>query len=227
MALAANALTTVARLSRELRITAPSSGDDLAQMEDLISEVSAAVESYCGRSFGRATTTDKLPGYGTPILKLGRYPLVTIGAVLLDGVAVPQEAWATTPEPDDAAAGLLVNIIATWAWTADVTSSAAPEQHPGRERKAYSVTYTAGYVLPKDASPPTTPRTLPYDLERAVLLTCVSEYRSRGRNLSIASESLLSASVSYVQPGATDKGAESGIIPDAAAIILDRYKRWA
>jgi hypothetical protein len=226
MALAANALTTVARLARELQITAPASGDALAQMEDLISEVSAAVESYCGRRFAKATLTEAVPSYDTAILLLSRSPLLEVSQVTRDGALVPQAEWATTPEPDDAAAGLLRNLTSSWLWSSDFASSAAPERHPGQERRRYTVTYTAGYVLPKDATNDS-PRTLPYDLERAVLLTCVAEYRNRGRNLMVSSESLLSASLTYAQPGSSPKATEAGIIPEAAAIILDRYKKWA
>lgn len=224
MALASNALTTVARLVRELKITAPASdSDDYAQLEDLIGEVSDAVESYCSRSFAKAERMEAVPAYDTDTIRLTHYPVLTVSEVLFNGAAVSAAEWSTTPAEEDAKAGLLRNLIGVWSWSSNFDSSAAPEKHPGHEKRLYTVTYAAGYVLPKDATADS-PRTLPRDLERAVLLACVAEYRRQGRDPSISSESLLSASVSYATPS-SDKG--GGIIPDDAATLLDKYKRWA
>jgi hypothetical protein len=58
-------------------------------------------------------------------------------------------------------------------------------------------------VTPTKMAGPVLVRSLPYDLEDAVVQLVVYRYRSKGRDQSIASESLLNASVSYKAPFAT------------------------
>jgi hypothetical protein len=65
-------------------------------------------------------------------------------------------------------------------------------------------------------------------LEEACLLTCVASYRARGRDQSIVSQSLLSASVTYAGSTVnTGIGRGGGIIPDNAVALLDLFRRWS
>jgi hypothetical protein len=228
VALVANALTTIARVCRELGISVPaSSSDDEVDLEQMIAQASDACEAYCDRTFLKATVTEKVRGYGSPTLRLSRYPLVSITSVSLSGstIAASSDTWSATPETEDAKQGVLRHLSANWEWTADVDAgAAAPEQRAGTERPLYTVVYVGGYVLPSGS-----PRTLPYDIERACLLTAVALYRNEGRNQDIVSESVMSASRTYA--GSTvntgiGRGA-GGIIPDNALPLLEKYKRWS
>jgi hypothetical protein len=228
MALSANALTTVATLAGELGISTPSGGSAAeADLERRIAVASDDAEAYCGRPFAKTTVTEKVAGFCGPVLRLSRYPLISITSVALNGSAVASSTWAATPEADDAAAGQLRHLIGAWEWTAGYQEGASPEMRAGTEQRLYAVAYVGGYVLPKDDGV-LTPRTLPYQLEEACLLTCVASYRARGRDQNIVSESLLSASVTYAGSTVnTGIGRGGGIIPDNAAALLDLFKRWS
>jgi hypothetical protein len=226
MALVANALTTIERLCRALGIAVPT-GDALTDLEQFIAQSSDAIESFLDRRLLKATVTEKVRGYGSQVLRLSRYPLVSITSVSLGGssIAASSDTWSATPETEDAAQGVLRHLSSSWEWTADWDAvAAAPEQRAGTERPLYTVVYVGGYVLPTG-----TPRTLPYDLERACLLTAVGLYRNEGRNQDIVAESVMSASRTYA--GSTvntgiGRGA-GGIIPDNALPLLEKYRRWS
>ncbi|GEL75205.1 hypothetical protein [Myxococcus virescens] len=225
MALADNALTTVATLAYELGLPEPAAGSPAEKdLERRIAVASKAVEDYCDRRFGRATLTEKVRGMGGQVLMLDRCPVLSITSVTLDGQVVPVAEYECVGV--DAAAGLLRTRYGRWANTADWQRGVSPEPLAGTERAAYTVVYVAGYVLPKDAAPGS-PSTLPAPLEEACLLTAVASYRAKGRDPSIVSQSLLSASVSYAGSAvntAIGLGV-AGIIPDSAAYMLQPYRR--
>ncbi len=225
MALSANALTTVETLAGELGVVVPASGSAAERdLERRIAVASQAVEDYCGRRFARATLTEKVASKGGQVLVLERYPVVSVTSVTYDG----QEVGATEYACDgvDAATGLVRNVYGDWVSTADWQRGAGAEPLAGSERPLYEVVYVAGYVLPKDGTADS-PATLPAPLEEACILTAVASYRAKGRDPSIVSESLLSASVSYA--GSTVNTAigrgVAGLIPDAAAFMLQPYRR--
>lgn len=226
MALVANALTTVATLAAELGIATPAASSAAeADLERRIAVASSAIEKYCGRTFARATVTEQVPGYGTQNLRLSRAPVLSVTSVELDGEPVPVEDYRT-PSGTSAQAGFLERAKGTWEWTALESKSPAPEPLAGTERPLYEVVYVGGYVLPKDEVLPGTPRTLPYEVEEACLATCVAIYRAKGRDKSIISESVLSASVTYAGSTANTaigRGA-GGIIPDDVLPLLAPYR---
>lgn len=220
MALVANALTTIERSAAALSIAVPT-GDALTNLEQMIAQCSDAIEAFLDRKLSKTTVTERVKGYGGQVLRLSRYPLVSITSVTLSGSSVDSSAWDATPQEDDAAQGVLRHLTGDWDWTADWDAgAAAPEQRAGTERPLYTVVYVGGYVLPGGS-----PRTLPYDIERACLLTVVALYRNEGRNRDIVSETVMSASRTYAdRTGSTSPG---GIIPEDALPLLDKYKRWS
>lgn len=225
MALSSNALTTIATLCAELGIDVPASGSATeTKLERFIGEASDAIEAYCDRKLSKETVTERVKGFGSHVLRLSRYPLVSITSVHYDGTEVDSTYWDATPQEEDARQGQLRHLTGEWEWTADYQQGASPERRAGTERPLYSVVYVGGYVLPKDATGGN-PRTLPYDLERAAILTCVSLYRNEGRNQDIVSESVMSASRTYADRTSTDSA--GGIIPNNALALLEKHRRWS
>jgi hypothetical protein len=225
MALPENALTTVAAVCAELSLPAPTTGSaDEADLEGRIAAASDAIEGYCGREFGKVVDfVESVAGHGTDVLMLSRLPLLSVSSVSLDGEAVPVADYEPSPSPADGRIGALRRSpIAEelWCWTARLRPGPSYDKQAGTERRAYTVTYTAGYVLPKDATADS-PRTLPYDVERACILTVVAGAASKGRDTSITSESVLDASVTYAAPGAAL--GVSGL-PLEAERLLERYR---
>ncbi|ELK38861.1 hypothetical protein D478_27507 [Brevibacillus agri BAB-2500] len=76
-----------------------------------------------------------------------------------------------------------------------------------------TLTYTAGYVLPGDATPEN-PQTLPESLELACILLCQTLMRQPG----VTSERVGDIAVTYAT--------ESDGLPGAVKSLVDPFKRW-
>jgi len=203
--LADNALTTYQTLVEELGID---TGCDENLLIRYINSASDAMQGYMGRQLGRATVTDeKQSGHGGKIMLLDRWPLISITEVKYDSSALATDEY----EIYDANVGSLYHRTGVWVWTAQVVNDIEQTPYPGNEEKLYEVTYVAGYILPKD-----TGRTLPYDIEDAVIQMVTTRYRSQGRDGSVKSEKLSKYSVTY--------GGWS--FSPTVVEVMNRYKRF-
>lgn len=216
MALPSNALTTVAAVESALGIP---TGSETALLERLIAAVSEAAERYCARRFGRAAVVEKVPGYGAAYLEVSRTPIESVTSVALDGAPVSDYSLHYSPSTGEAVA---LYRAAGWAWTAQSVDAAAPFRLPGTESRSYEVSYTGGYVLPKDGPPDAGQIALPADLEEAAIAAVVDLYLARGQRTDIASESIGDASAVY-RLGISD-------VPDptlrpSVRAVLSRYRR--
>lgn len=212
MALASNALTTLATAKSELQLTG--SCDD-SYLERLINAASDFVEQYTGRSFyNEAAKVEKVAGYATAFLTVSKSPLNSIASITFDGETVA----AADYEIHNAGAGMIWK-RGGWVWTAPRRQDITDPPLPGYERRLYQVTYDGGYITPNQVGT----RDLPYDLEDAALRLVAMRYRQRGRDPSIVSERLLSWSASY-DKGSGGSETAPGIPPDVVS-ILDRYKQ--
>lgn len=144
MAVAANALTTLARVKAELGIT-----DALkdALLEGWINDASEAIERRCGRKFQRAEVLEKLRGTGTQSLLLSRTPVVSVTSVEVDGTMLEDDDY----EIDDGGAGIL-NRESGWPTSGESCVGIAWTPVPGTGKRNIEVTYTAGYVTPGQAT---------------------------------------------------------------------------
>jgi len=139
-------LTTRIRVKADLGITTT---DKDAILDQYVRDVSAAVESYCHRPFGREVLTETVAGYGENRLMLTRTPIIAVSAVVRDSEAI------TDYSVDNAGAGTLYR-EAGWGWTVPVWDGITAgggffdlgSPLPRQEQPDYSVSYTAGYVLP-------------------------------------------------------------------------------
>jgi hypothetical protein len=206
-----NALTTLALVKGELGIADATTTYDTV-LERMILAASDAIARFCRRDFRKATVTEKLAGSGTLRLVLARTPLVSITSITDDGTTIDDDEY----EIEDAAAGIVVRDTPWTAQDLAVGISIGQDPVPGTGKRALTVVYISGYVLPGDS---TGTRNLPYDVEEACILTAVALYRRRGQDRSVVSEQLGDAAQSYAT------GAEAHLIPAAARAMLARYRR--
>lgn len=148
-----NALTTLETVKSFLKITG-NSEDTILTL--LIGGASDYIEQWTGRRFGKAERTEKYSLSGdSSRFYLRTFPIVSIGSLSVDGgtltapggyVAIDEEGYLSNPS------GL---------WPKGVQNAV--------------ITYTGGYVLPKDADEDN-PRSLPYDLELATVKLVAAMY---------------------------------------------------
>lgn len=207
--LTASALTTLAALKAELSLS--SSAED-AYLASLIERASARLVSLCG---GRQwhydqAITEKVASWGSPFLLLTRRPVWSVASVELEGVAFTDEYYI-----ENALAGVLARKQSVWPSTA-LRVGIEGEPMAGAERRLYTVVYAGGWVTPSQATPEL-PRTLPHDIEEAALALAVQTYRQRGRDLTIQSKKLLSASVTYAT------GEAASTLPAVVSSVIAAY----
>lgn len=206
--LPANALTTLETLKGELGIDDTDSSQD-TRLARLIGVASDFIERYCGREFGKLERTEYYKGYGTPRLRLNVTPLDATAdiTVVIDGLALELD---TDFKVEDPKIGALWRDRG-WQKTAPFQRGASYATLDGMERAAFAITYTGGYVLPKDEvlledqvlpDTPALARTLPYDLEQVCLELIVTKQKPRDKT--VKSESLLGWSASYTEDDLTE-----------------------
>lgn len=181
MSLADNALTTVAAVE----IVVGEGVYPTPRIEQLINIVSGTAERICKRTFGAAAATESYRGTGRTMLTLDRTPIISVASVTDSGSAVTDYSRDAIRDRQ----GMLYR-EGTWPKSVPLVGLA---QNPNTNQVAYNfrVTYTAGYVLPNDedleADPPVV-RTLPYELEGAVLDEIVERLKSGAVNPALKSE---------------------------------------
>jgi len=188
--LAANALTTAARVEELVGLKGPNTNF-------LINAASDFFESRINRSLSRASVTEKLASFGTTRIRVSRTPIVSVTSLDFDEGPLSSDDY----EIDDAEAGLIMK-PGGWPWTAHVARDISRGALPGTERKLIDIVYVAGYVTPQqdgDANPPVNgdPRDLPFDIERAVISIVQQMNGALSRDPTIKSEKLMSWSVTY------------------------------
>lgn len=207
MTVAANALTTLATVLDELGLASDSGAQD-ARLERYINAASDFVASYCDRTFHRTDSiAESGRGYGQTLLRLSRRPVVSIASVAINGTAT------TDYTLEDAARGLLYRSTG-WPWQPARMPSLSFSVVPGTEAPDVVVTYNGGFVTPAQVAAGTfATRTLPYDLEDAVVQLVMTRWRNRGRDMRVVAES-------YGEGGFTFGGSA---IPIEILGILDGY----
>jgi hypothetical protein len=137
---------TLADVKRALRIT-DTTNDSL--LEQIISDVSAKVVTYCKQSFKRATYTSEPYAVNNQLfLYLNNAPIASVASVVVSGAAlVPSVAAGYYMSGEDALAGRLYK-PSGWYGTY-YQRGTFPDTFAGA--RDIAVTYTAGYYLPADA----------------------------------------------------------------------------
>lgn len=197
MALATNALTTVATVEDELGIA---SSTETARLERMINIASAAAESYCDRVFYRDTAiAEKVEGTDGPLMFLSRGPVHSITSV----VYLTTTLDTTEYEIRDSGGHeqTIYNLNGSWRRGSIRRNDTSQTQVAGFERYGYTVTYDAGWYTPKqDDDDVTVTRDLPYDIEGAVIAMVSFLRRSMGRDPTLKAEAMFESSQQYAVP---------------------------
>lgn len=184
MSLAANALSTVARVKDAAAV--PCSD---ARVEFVIGEVSAAIESYTGRKLGFTTVSTGAPDYykgnGTCELWMRRLPVLTITRVRVHGTQITDYLrMANLDEAGCILRGSAYDATAQWTMTGAVWPDLTNDISTRDDVRAYNIDVcgTFGFVLPQYSgavnathNPTGGSATLPLDLEGA----CIREVLRR------------------------------------------------
>ena len=192
-------LTTINVVKRDLDIS--TSRDD-AYLCGLIQSCSWAAETFCRRSFGltvyQETFRRKYSGgcsmNGQTNLVLSRFPLVSISSIVEDDGPALTEGVDFDADSDGVVARLCNDRVRDWNSAKIV------------------VEYSAGYLLPNDSG-----RTLPVDIERAVLLTVKAAYFSRTRDPLLKSQDVHGLEATSF--GAVGLGPHNDLLPEAESLL--------
>lgn len=202
-----------------------------AHLSGLIRAASRWAEGYIGYPLGLASYQETVAGYGTRRLMLGRTPLRSVERVFNATDTGSAVLLTTQYRIEHRDAGFLSR-DAGWEWTVPVLSDLSPHPLPGDEYKPWLVDYKAGYVYAglDPASPnystangsTDTGRTLPEDIEEAVLLRCQRIY---DRADMVSGEKLADIEVNYRSGGIAGGADASDATPEA--LLLSPYRRVA
>lgn len=191
MTLSNQALTTIASAKTYMGIS-DSSQD--AMIEQLINSVSDDIANRCNRVFLLAERTEKLNGNGSSDLLLLHYPVTEITSVSIDTTVIDADEYSL-----DNGSGMLTRLGSAWP-----------------DGQKMTITYTAGYILPYQASSGATPvvPTLPYDLEMACIKMIAADINRKG------SEHEKTEGLGPLQAAFLDNDYSESVLT-----ILERYKR--
>jgi len=187
-------LTTLEMVKSEIRLSGTAEDDFL---KVLIDQATDTIQTWCRRVFSRETLSEKLyPTVPARSLVLSRWPVISVASVTVNGTAVDLE----TVEQD--AGGYLYQLDANGlrsTWPSGLIA----------------VEYVAGYLLPGEEG-----RTLPHDIERAMINLIKAIWYARTRDPMIRSDSIEGLGATTYQVGGFRGGA--GLPPDVEG-LLARY----
>lgn len=207
--LRANALTTLDAMKTYMGIDLeednPQQDNALTQ---LINAASAWLETQLGRKLGRQTYTQRYDAPGTQRLVLEQYPIVSIDYIR-DTIA--GEDMADYYFSDDGEIGVVFREDG-WTYRGHIGGLSGDFIAP---RRYLEVKYTAGYILPKDATKKN-PSNLPADLE-AVIWSMVAQQWAIMDNDAAGLSAFSISDVSWT----FDKN-----ISDTWQTVISMYRRW-
>lgn len=211
--LQANALTNLAAVLDELGQASDGGALD-SRLNRYINVASDFIERECGRIFRRQDAiVENCPGNRLARLKLTRRPILSLTAVVYLGTTYDLTDIAVV----DADAGIILRRNG-FPWTAAAEPYLSRRQVPGSEFPDVVVTYSGGYVTPKQVDDatfaPFAPRTLPSDLEDAAILLVTTRWRLKGVDPRARARSFEASGLTF--------GGEP--VPPEIAAIIDHYR---
>ena len=207
-------LTKLSTVKAELGIAVSDTHVDAVLMR-LIAAASSAAATFVGRELHYAVVTDeRVRGYSTSRLRLARTPIVgTVTSIGIDGSTVDSTDYHIA----NAKAGIVYRASGFSSTAPYRGGLAAPDLAAGEEEDAFLVTYAGGWVTPiqDGTGTPALVRSLPAEIEEAVILAVVQAYRRRGKHQGLATES---EDKTEVQWGGL-------FLPGPSKALLRQYKR--
>lgn len=173
-------------------------------IERNINSVSGMVSKYCNRKFIADTYSEFYKGSGRQRLVLNQYPINTITSVKVDSASLTAGTDYVTADQTYLDQGIIFKENG-WTWygylTGLVGEPTAPVDNIG-------VIYSAGYTLEPESS-----RTLPYDIEDAVISMTAVNYELTGSK-QVTKETIGPLSSDYIQD-----------LPWDVKATLDKYRK--
>lgn len=204
-----NALTTLeaVKVAIGIDLTEEDTQRDAALIQ-LINAASAWLETKLGRKLGRQTYTENKVAPGTQRLTLEQYPIISITSVTdtTTGAAVKDYDFS-----DEGEIGVVFREEG-WTYRGHIGGLSYDFIAP---RRYLQVVYTAGYVLPKDATADD-PATLPADLE-AIIWNMVAQQWAIAENDAAGLSAFSISDVSWT----FDKN-----ISQTWQDVISLYRRW-
>ncbi len=206
-------LTTLQAAIRYLDLAADCDVSVQAKIDFLIKAVSDAARRYTGREFSRQTYQETLPAYGSPYLRVSERPIVSVSAITRDGTPVDSTSY-TIEKPESG----LIYAESNFTWyVASEQTLGGVQPLPGYEAPKYQVSYVAGWLLPGE-----TGRTLPHDIEFAVLEALKSWRTGDTTGGPLRSIKVGPVEETYAVEGTLQRGADD--FPPETVAILSRYR---
>lgn len=204
-----NALTTLDAMKTYIGIAL----DDVDEQRDntlmqLINAASAWLETKLGRKLGRQTYTENKVAPGTQRLTLEQYPIISITSVTDTTTDAAVEDYDFS---DEGEIGVVFREDG-WTYRGHIGGLSYDFIAP---RRYLQVIYTAGYVLPKDATADD-PATLPADLE-AIIWNMVAQQWAIAENDAAGLSAFSISDVSWT----FDKN-----ISQTWQDVISLYRRW-
>lgn len=192
-------LADLSAIKAELNVTG--NGDD-AFLGQLISEASAAIETYCGRVFALQEYSEefRLPTRDATLV-LRQWPVTAVDSIDENGTDLTDETDFET----DGESGRITRL-----------AGSVPGKWPARVK--VTVQYTAGYLLPGDSPGDD----LPADIERACTELVKMRYFGRERDPNVTREVV--PQVYDVTFGGAPGSAGSESMPAHVSAMLDSYR---
>jgi hypothetical protein len=221
-------LTSTQALKDLLGITTTSEDRRLSQA---ILAASRWAENYVGRPLTVASYQETVPSFETRHLMLSRMPVRAVPRVFDSSSTEDGSQVYSSDFRVESRDGGLLSRDEGWAWTAPVQSELSVRPLPGQEERPWLVDYVAGYTydgLSTDSphwsteqGTTSTGRTLPEDIEEAVLMRASEIFENPGGG--VEKEKLGDIEVAYGSRG-MDRAGNPVLTP--AEELLSAYRSW-
>lgn len=178
-------------------------------LERNINSVSEMVSKYCNRNFIADTYSEFYKGSGRQKLILNQYPINTITSVKVDSASLTAGTDYVTSDQTYLDQGIIFK-NAGWTWYGYLTGLVGELTAPVDN---IEVVYSAGYTLE-----PETSRTLPWELEDAVISMVENMYNEQ-QNGTVGIKQITQGKLSYTF--------FSNSLIERYSSVLDAYKKVA
>lgn len=219
-------LTSLAALKGELGIaSSATSADD--RLGAILDRASAWAQTYVGYPLVVRAYRETVPGFGRRNLMLARTPVRAVRALYFGTDTGTAQQIPSTEFDVDEGPGFLAR-PSGWDWSVPAVQDLTVRPQPGEELRPWLVDYVAGYALAgistdsplwsTEKGTTSTERTLPADIEEAVLLRAARTYRGLE---TVTAKSVGDLSITYAYARTLGK------VADPAEDRLNPYRRSA